>query len=270
MQASCALALKAALDLARTGLAVFPCAHNKKPCTPHAFYDASKDAETVQALWCRHVGTLVGIRTGEASGLAVLDVDAKHAAATQWYAENRNRLLPTRAHRTPGGGLHLIFAHVEGLRCSQSRIARGVDVKAEGGYAIWYPAVGLPVLCEGPLAPWPAWLLAQLKPKAPPPPSRLVIPDDRRLQQLRAASQPRTRASAMPWRFGAHAGSPRWSARACSARAMPSHSSSKQPWPPACRARKRSQPHTVECERQCDHGEERQGQAQSGTADRPA
>jgi hypothetical protein len=184
MQASCALALKAALDLARTGLAVFPCAHNKKPCTPHAFYDASKDAETVQALWCRHVGTLVGIRTGEASGLAVLDVDAKHAAATQWYAENRNRLLPTRAHRTPGGGLHLIFAHVEGLRCSQSRIARGVDVKAEGGYAIWYPAVGLPVLCEGPLAPWPAWLLAQLKPKAPPPPSRLVIPDDRRLQQL--------------------------------------------------------------------------------------
>jgi hypothetical protein len=184
MQGSCALALKAALDLARTGLAVFPCAHNKKPCTPHAFYDASKDAETVQALWCRHMGTLVGIRTGEASGLAVLDVDAKHAAATQWYAENRNRLLPTRAHRTPGGGIHLIFAHVEGLRCSQSRIARGVDVKAEGGYAIWYPAVGLPVLCEGPLAPWPAWLLAQLKPKAPPPPSRLVIPDDRRLQQL--------------------------------------------------------------------------------------
>jgi hypothetical protein len=113
-----------------------------------------------------------------------LDIDAKHAAARQWYAENRNRLLPTRAHRTPGGGLHLIFAHVEGLRCSQSRIARGVDVKAEGGYAIWYPAVGLPVLCEGPLAPWPAWLLAQLKPKAPPPPSRLVIPDDRRLQQL--------------------------------------------------------------------------------------
>jgi hypothetical protein len=184
MQGSCAQALKAALELARTGLAVFPCAHNKKPCTPHAFYDASKDAETVQALWCRHMGTLVGIRTGEASGLAVLDVDAKHAAATQWYAENRNRLLPTRAHRTPGGGLHLIFAHVEGLRCSQSRIARGVDVKAEGGYAIWYPAVGLPVLCEGPLAPWPAWLLAQLKPKAPPPPSRLVIPDDRRLQQL--------------------------------------------------------------------------------------
>jgi hypothetical protein len=184
MQRSCAQALKAALELARTGLAVFPCAHNKKPCTPHAFYDASKDAETVQALWCRHAGTLVGIRTGEASGLAVLDIDAKHAAARQWFADNRHRLLPTRAHRTPGGGIHLIFAHVDGLRCSQSRIARGVDVKAEGGYAIWYPAAGCPVLCEGPLAPWPAWLLAQLKPKAPPSPSRLVIPDDRRLRQL--------------------------------------------------------------------------------------
>src|SRR5262249_31051967 len=135
MHGSCTQVLKAALDLARTGLAVFPCAHNKKPCTPHAFYDASKDAETVQALWCRHAGTLVGIRTGEASGLAVLDIDAKHAAARQWFADNRHRLLPTRAHRTPGGGIHLIFAHVDGLRCSQSRIARGVDVRAEGGCA---------------------------------------------------------------------------------------------------------------------------------------
>jgi hypothetical protein len=185
MQGSCAQALKAALELAGTGVAVFPCAHNKHPCTPHGFYNASKDASEVRELWRRHADPLVGVRTGEASGLSVLDVDAKHAAARQWFAENRDRLLPTRAHRTPGGGLHLTFAHVDGLRCSQSRIARGVDVKAEGGYAIWYPAAGLPVLCEGPLAPWPAWLLARLKPKAPPPPpSRLVIPDDRRLRQL--------------------------------------------------------------------------------------
>jgi hypothetical protein len=35
----------------------------------------------VQALWRRHAGTLVGIATGKASGLAALDIDAKHAAA---------------------------------------------------------------------------------------------------------------------------------------------------------------------------------------------
>jgi len=177
-------ALQAALALARAGLAVFPCAHNKHPCTPHGFYDASADAETVQALWRRHAGTLVGIATGEASGLAVLDIDAKHRDARTWWREHRAELPATRVHRTPGGGLHLVFAHVEGLRCSIGRIALGVDIKASGGYAIWWPAAGLPVLHDGEPACWPAWLLAQLKPKAPPSPSRLVIPDDRRLQQL--------------------------------------------------------------------------------------
>jgi hypothetical protein len=80
--------------------------------------------------------------------------------------------------------LHLIFAHAEGLRCSVSRLAHGIDVKADGGCAIWWLAAGLPVLHNGEPACWPAWLLAQLKPKAPPPPSRLIIPDERRLQQL--------------------------------------------------------------------------------------
>ena len=184
MRGSSTKALQAALELARTGLAVFPCAHNKKPCTPHGFYNASKDASELRELWRRHAGTLVGIRTGEASGLDVLDIDAKHAAARQWFAENRDRLLPTRTHRTRSGGLHLIFAHAEGLRCSTSKLARGVDIKADDGCAIWWPAVGLPVLHNREPACWPDWLLAQLKPKAPPPPSRLVIPDDRRLRQI--------------------------------------------------------------------------------------
>jgi len=184
MRGSSTKALQAALELARTGLAVFPCAHNKKPCTPHGFYNASNDASEVRELWRCYGGTLVGVRTGEASGLDVLDIDAKHAAARQWFAGSRSRLLPTRTHRTPGGGLHLVFAHAQGLRCSTGKIVLGVDIKAEGGYGIWYPAAGWPVLCEGPLAPWPAWLLAQLKPKAPPPPPRPVVPDDRRLHQI--------------------------------------------------------------------------------------
>ena len=176
-------ALTAALELARTGLAVFPCASNKKPCTPHGFYNASKDASEVRELWHRHAGTLVGIRTGAASAIDVLDLDV-HRDAKQWWADNRHRLPTTRTHRTRSGGLHLIFAHAEGLRCSTGKLARGVDIKGDDGCAIWWPAVSLPVLHDGEPACWPAWLLAQLKPKAPPPPSRLVIPDDRRLQRI--------------------------------------------------------------------------------------
>jgi len=175
-------ALTAALELARTGVAVFPCGHNKIPATPHGFYDASTDAATVQELWHRHGGPLVGVRTGTASGIDVLDLDAKHA--NQWWADHRHRLPPTRTHRTRSGGLHLIFVHAEGLRCSTSKLSRGIDIKADRGCAIWWPAAGLPVLHEGPLAYWPAWLLAQLKPPTPPPPARPVVPDDRRLQQI--------------------------------------------------------------------------------------
>jgi len=174
-------ALIAALELARGGVAVFPCGHNKIPATPHGFYDASTDVATVQELWHRHGGPLVAIRTGTASGIDVLDIDRD---AKRWWAGHRHRLPPTRTHRTRSGGLHLIFAHAEGLRCSTSKLARGIDIKGDGGCAIWWPAAGLQVLHEGPLASWPTWLLAQLKPKVPPPPSRCVIPDDRRLQQI--------------------------------------------------------------------------------------
>ena len=53
MPGSSTQALQAALELARTGVAVFPCAHNKRPCTAHGFYNASKDASEVRELWRR-------------------------------------------------------------------------------------------------------------------------------------------------------------------------------------------------------------------------
>jgi hypothetical protein len=39
------------------------------------------------------------------------------------------------------------------------------DTRSAGGYLIWWPATGLPVLLDAPLAPWPEWLLAGLRPK---------------------------------------------------------------------------------------------------------
>jgi hypothetical protein len=52
----------------------------------------------------------------------------------------------------------LFFQHQRGLRCSTSKIELGVDVRADGGYVVWWPASGGRVLCEGPIAPWPASL----------------------------------------------------------------------------------------------------------------
>jgi len=49
MPGSSTQALQAPLELARTGVA----AHNKRPCTAHGFYNASKDASEVRELWRR-------------------------------------------------------------------------------------------------------------------------------------------------------------------------------------------------------------------------
>jgi hypothetical protein len=36
----------------------------------------------------------------------------------------------------PSGGRHIYFAHFDSLRSSTSKIAEGVDVRADGGYVI--------------------------------------------------------------------------------------------------------------------------------------
>src|SRR5215468_642373 len=82
MQGGCTQALKAALELARTGLAVFPCAHNKHPRTPHGLLDASTDPGALRKLWAQHPGPLVGVRTGTGS-VDVLDLDTR-APAREW------------------------------------------------------------------------------------------------------------------------------------------------------------------------------------------
>jgi hypothetical protein len=159
-----AVALAAALAL---GLPAFPCRRDKAPACPHGYCDATALPLALRELWRRHPGPLIGMPTGAATGVDVLDVDApRHGEAAAWWSENRSYVPKTRVHRTRSGGAHVIFLHAAGLRCSASRIAAGVDIRANGGYIIWWPAAGLPVLCDAPPAPWPEWLLKALP--APP------------------------------------------------------------------------------------------------------
>ena len=81
------------------------------------------------------------------------------------------RLPATRLHRTRSGGIHALFRHRPALRNSVSRIAPGIDVRADGGYIIFWAAHGLPV-DDRPLADWPDWL----KPPEPKPVTRPAVP----------------------------------------------------------------------------------------------
>ena len=127
------MGITCALSLAKTGLPCFPCRADKRPATPRGFIDATCDQHQLRELWVRHPGPLVGMPTGEISGLDVLDIDPRHNGEC-WFAEQKHRLLPTRVNRTRSGGLHLLYQHEPGLRCSVGKITAGVDVGASGGY----------------------------------------------------------------------------------------------------------------------------------------
>jgi hypothetical protein len=157
-------ALSAALDLAMRGMVCFPCQANKAPACATGFKAATSDPATLRKLWQRHPGPLIGVPTGEVNGFDVLDVDPRHGGDA-WLAQHRGWLPITRTHTTRSGGLHFAFQHAPGLRCSAGKIAPGVDVRADGGFAIWWPAAGFPVTIDAPVAHWPSCLLAALIPQ---------------------------------------------------------------------------------------------------------
>jgi hypothetical protein len=174
---NCVTIMKALPALSEQGLPCFPCHADKSPATPRGYKNATSDPNAVQELWRRYPGPLIGIPTGEMSGFDVLDIDPRHGG-DKWFVEHKSRLPTTRVHRTRGGGFHLFFQHESSLRCSTGRIATGVDVRATGGYVIWWPGAGLPVISEMPLAPWPSWLWNQLSHSRRPTPGRITVPDD--------------------------------------------------------------------------------------------
>ena len=155
------LALEVAIKLAEGGTPVFPCKENKAPACDGGFNAATTDVVALKSLW-NISAVLVGVPTGEVSGFDVLDIDPRHGGDA-WLNSSVSRLPLTRMHQTRSGGQHLLFKHRVGLRNSAGKIAGGVDTRAEGGYIIWWPAAGLPVLCEAQPIDWPAWLLEAIK-----------------------------------------------------------------------------------------------------------
>jgi Bifunctional DNA primase/polymerase, N-terminal len=71
-------ALRAAMQLPCPS---FPCLADKRPACPTGFKAAALPAHGLATLWARHPGELVGVPTGPASGLAVLDVDLNKGGA---------------------------------------------------------------------------------------------------------------------------------------------------------------------------------------------
>jgi hypothetical protein len=122
----------------------------KSPLTRNGFKDASQDEATIRRWWGNYPDALVGVPTGSRTNLAVLDFDARVAddQAKDWLSENQLILTTTRVHQTGGGsgGRHYLFQTPAGVKIrggasvTLGKVRRGgLDIRAEGGYVIWWP-----------------------------------------------------------------------------------------------------------------------------------
>lgn len=137
------------------GLRLHPCDRDKAPRYTGWQRLATADRATFARLWHRRPGPLIGVVTGVASGIDVIDVDPRNSGDA-WLRANEHRLPATRRHRTRSGGDHFIF---KALDQRGRLIAPGVELKANNQNLVWWPAHGLEVLVEGPVADFPDWLI---------------------------------------------------------------------------------------------------------------
>ena len=114
----------------------------KHPRTEHGFRDATKDPTEVRRIWGRTPRANIGIATG-ASGLVVLDIDPRNGGdgALAGLEHHHGRLPDTCRALTGGGGVHYVYCRPEGApKVKGAPLARGVDVKADGGYIVAAPS----------------------------------------------------------------------------------------------------------------------------------
>jgi len=136
----------AAMMLARREIPVFPCTPGgKHPLTSHGFHDASTDLATVNAWWQRWPDANIGMPTGSASGVDVVDVDV-HAGGNGFGAFERARLAGLAEGwawlvRTPSGGVHAYFLRQGGDEQRSWQVpSQHVDFRGDGGYIVAPPS----------------------------------------------------------------------------------------------------------------------------------
>lgn len=133
-----------ALRYAEHGYPVFPCRPDKKPYTAHGFHDASRDPEQIRQWWTTLPMAMIGIPTGWASGLLVLDIDRKKGKDGFATLKAAGRDIPDDTPRviTPSGGMHIYFRMPPDIdiRSRSDAYGPGVDVRANGGYVIAPPS----------------------------------------------------------------------------------------------------------------------------------
>jgi hypothetical protein len=145
----------------------------KHPLTHHGLKDASSDLQTICGWWDRWPDANLGLLTGSASGLVVLDVDGDVGRASLTALTEQFGLLPATTQSKTKRGRHFFFDYPKGgeIRGSVRKLGPGLDVRANGNYVVVPPSryVGgrYEWTAKDSLADIPAWLLERVRVAAP-------------------------------------------------------------------------------------------------------
>ncbi|MFB7289010.1 bifunctional DNA primase/polymerase [Actinacidiphila glaucinigra] len=161
--------------------------------------EASTDWATVARWWQADPTANIGVATGEASGIFVLDVDPDNGGLDSLTElETKYGALPTTWRvETGSGGLHFYFAWPGfNPKNSAGKLGAGLDVRADGGQVVAPPSVSVKgaysLRDDAEPAPAPAWLVNMLRPPAPREPSptgTFIVDSDRMDAYTRKALQ---------------------------------------------------------------------------------
>lgn len=151
----------------------------KHPRTRQGLRNATTDPAVVTRWWHRWPHANVGVATGPASGLVVLDIDLPDGPTSLARLTARHGPLPATCQQLTGsGGRQFLFAHPAVRVRNRAGLLPGIDVRADGGYVVVPPSVhasGQPYrwVDRTRPAPMPTWLLAlvRARPAACRPPS---------------------------------------------------------------------------------------------------
>jgi hypothetical protein len=199
--------IQEAVTLAKLGFAVFPChsiragkctcgksdckSPGKHPRTANGFYAAVSDPAAVEKLFDQFSESNIGIATGPASGVWVLDIESE--GVHSWAGMLSGHEQPnTPIVSTGGGGIHIYFRYNgREIRNKEKTGGKAIDVRGIGGYVIAPPSKhisGKPYWWtaragELSFAEAPAWILDLVTETAKPVSSPLVVqvqsvPDD--------------------------------------------------------------------------------------------
>jgi hypothetical protein len=175
--------LEHALTYAAANFYVFPARasgekrsyKSKEYCPEGRNWGATKNPDTLRGYWAEHPDANIGLPTGADNGVFVFEFDTPEghqidgASSLAELEAKYGKLPPTSQSQSPTGSIHFYFRHPGFyVKCSNSEIAPGIDIKGDGGMVLVPPSNrpgkgAYQWLNDLPVADAPQWLLDLIK-----------------------------------------------------------------------------------------------------------